>query len=64
MAKVFSSKVGRTKSSSDSLRTTIPEAVVAILGVEDGDRLAWVVEPGAVRVTVTKLPPPTEVKHR
>ena len=54
MPKVFTSKIGRTKATSDSLRTTIPEAVAAILGVDDGDRLAWTVEPGGLKVIVSK----------
>ncbi|HTT44730.1 MAG TPA: hypothetical protein VMH38_01780 [Thermoplasmata archaeon] len=57
MARVFKSKVGRTKARSESLRTTIPEAVAAILGVGDGDTLAWVVEPGGLKVGVSKYPP-------
>lgn len=57
MAKVFKSKIGRTKAASESLRTTVPEAVAAILGVADGDTLFWVVEPGGMKVTVAKNPP-------
>ena len=57
MGRIFKSRVGRTKAASESLRTTIPEAVAAILGVTDGDTLAWVVEPGGLKVTVTKFPP-------
>lgn len=57
MPRIFKSKIGRTKTKSESLRTTIPEAVVAILGVEDKDTLAWVVEPGGNRITVSKYPP-------
>lgn len=57
MSRVFTSKIGRSKAESNSLRTTIPEAVAAILGVDDGDRLSWVVEPGGLKVTVSKHGP-------
>jgi antitoxin component of MazEF toxin-antitoxin module len=46
------SKVFRAFKKTDSLRTTIPQVVVGMLGVEPGSELVWVTEPGSVTVTV------------
>jgi hypothetical protein len=52
----FTSKVLRTVKGSSSVRATIPEAVAAILGVEDGSVIVWTVEPGSGRVWVSAPP--------
>jgi len=44
--------VFRAFKKTDSLRTTIPQVVVGMLGVEPGSELVWVTEPGSVTVTV------------
>jgi hypothetical protein len=49
----FASKVLRTVEGSLSVRTTIPEAVAAILGVRPGSVLVWTVEPGTGKVCVS-----------
>jgi|HubBroStandDraft_4_1064222.scaffolds.fasta_scaffold617061_2 antitoxin component of MazEF toxin-antitoxin module len=54
MGRAFLSKVQRSKQASESLRATIPEAVATALGVQEGDELSWMVEPGSVRVVVTR----------
>jgi|GEM_PF-6465707 len=52
MVGTFRSKVSKTMERSESVRTTIPEAVAAILGAGPGSTLLWAVEPGSGRVTV------------
>ncbi len=49
----FVSKVQRPMESSRSLRVTVPEAVAAILGIQQGDSIEWFVE-GPARVVVRK----------
>jgi len=56
MARVFRSKVARTMERSESVRTTIPEAVAAILGAGPGATLLWEIEPGSGRVRVSVEP--------
>ena len=46
MSRSFLSAVQRSKAASESLRATIPEAVATALGVQEGDMLSWLVEPG------------------
>jgi hypothetical protein len=46
VGRVFYSKVQKSKSDSESLRATIPEAAAAALGIKEGDLLAWEVEGG------------------
>jgi hypothetical protein len=59
MGRAFLSKVQRSKQASESLRATIPEAVASALGVREGDLLSWTVEPGSIRVVVTRQVGPT-----
>ena len=54
MARTFESKAVRAIERSDSVRTTVPAPVAALLGVEPGDRLIWTVGPGTGRVSVSK----------
>ena len=42
---------------SESLRSTVPEVVAALLDLKPGDTLYWMVESGATQVTVTRRPP-------
>lgn len=55
MARTFESKAVRSVKASLSIRTTVPEPVAAILGLEVGDTLVWEVEPGSGKVSVSKL---------
>lgn len=51
--RTFESSVVRAVSRSPSVRTTIPEAVAAILGAEPNDVLVWEVELGSGRIFVS-----------
>jgi len=58
----FRSKVIKNLEGSGSVRSTIPEAVAAIIGAAPGGTLVWSVEPGATSVTVSvdrSIPPQT-----
>jgi hypothetical protein len=35
------STVGIAKSGTNSLRTTVPEGIVAFMGIKEGDKLEW-----------------------
>lgn len=48
----FRSKVVKNMGGSESVRTTVPEAVAAILGAVPGSTLVWSVEPGSAKVAV------------
>jgi len=52
----FRTKVGRSASESESLRTTIPAALAAFMELAIGDELEWVIEPGSFRVMVRRVP--------
>lgn len=52
MVRVFESKAVRSVKGSPSIRTTVPEPVAAILGLEVGDTITWLVEPGSGAVSV------------
>ena len=52
MARRFESKAVRSLKRSASIRTTVPEPIAAVLGLEFGDTLIWEVEPGSGRVSV------------
>ena len=54
MGRTFESKAVRSVKKSPSLRTTIPEAISALLDVEAGDTLLWEFEPGAASVSVSR----------
>lgn len=54
MGRTFVTNVHQGKKGQVSLRTTIPEAVATLLGVEKGDKLEWTVESGSTRAMVTK----------
>lgn len=53
MAGKFHSTAFRVTPRSASVRTTIPAAVAALLGVEHLSSLLWTVEPGSGRVMVS-----------
>lgn len=54
MVSKFTSTALRPLKRSRSIRTTIPAPVVAILGIEFGDTIAWSVEPRTGKVTVSR----------
>jgi len=41
MKMTFKTKVGRAKSTGESLKTTIPMSITKMLGIEYGDELKW-----------------------
>lgn len=49
----FRTKVVANMEGSDSVRSTIPEAVAALLGAVPGATLVWRFEPGATKVDVS-----------
>lgn len=57
MPRAYESSVVQTTRRSPSLRTTIPEAVVGMLGLDPGDKLMWETEPGSLKVTVSRKVP-------
>lgn len=52
MGRVFRSRVSKVMERSESVRTTVPEAVAAMLGAASGSVLLWETEPGSAEVTV------------
>ena len=54
MGRIFESSAVRSVKASSSIRTTVPEAVSAILGLEPGDSILWEVEPGTGKVAVAR----------
>lgn len=62
MARVFHSTAFQVTPRSASVRTTIPAAVAAILGVEHLSSIVWSVEPGTSRVYVSVEPPEASSK--
>ncbi len=58
MAKEFESRVVLSLKRSKSLRTTVPEVVATLLGLEPKDSLVWSVEPGTGVITVCRKPTP------
>ena len=54
MKRVFKSKVFRVSPNSEAVRTSVPEAVATILGVEHGSTLLWTVDSDSGKVTVSK----------
>ncbi len=57
MPRVFESKAIRSVRNSPSIRTTVPEPVAALLGLEIGDSILWEVEPGSGKTTVSRKAP-------
>jgi hypothetical protein len=49
----FRTKVVSNMEGSDSVRSTIPEAVAALLGAVPGATLLWSFEPGSTQVVVS-----------
>jgi len=43
---VLSTKVSIARTGSPSMRTTVPMVLAQVLGLEDGDRIDWVWDPG------------------
>lgn len=66
MARQFESKAVKSLKRSDSLRTTIPEPVAALMGLEPGDGVVWTVEPGSGSITVLRkeVSPSSKKKSR
>lgn len=54
MPKPIASKLVKAIERSDSLRTTVPSAVVSVLGLDPGDSLLWTLDPKRSRVVVSK----------
>jgi hypothetical protein len=54
MAKSFDSKAFRAAPGSDSLKTTVPQAVATVLGLEPGDSLTWEVDVSNRSATVRR----------
>lgn len=63
MARVFESKAVRSVKQSESIRTTVPEAISALLGLEIGDSILWEVEPGSGRISVSRKGPAKSSKR-
>ena len=57
MARVFESKAVQSVKGSGSIRTTVPEPVAALLGLEIGDTMLWEVEPGSGMIGVSRKGP-------
>lgn len=49
---VRKSKVFRAFEGTESLRTTVPQVVVGMLGLRPGSELVWTVHPGSVSAKV------------
>jgi bifunctional DNA-binding transcriptional regulator/antitoxin component of YhaV-PrlF toxin-antitoxin module len=61
------STVGLARPETKSLRATIPEGIVAYLGLQAGDKLDWLMENdknGQRIVIVKKIPAPESTKKR
>jgi bifunctional DNA-binding transcriptional regulator/antitoxin component of YhaV-PrlF toxin-antitoxin module len=63
MPRSYEAKVQRVVSRSESLRVTVPQVIVALLDLKDGDTLAFTVEPGSGKVSVTKKEGPTSQRR-
>lgn len=50
-------------SRSESLRVTVPQVIVALMDLKDGDSLAFIVEPGSGRVSVTRKEGPSSQRR-
>jgi hypothetical protein len=47
--------VVKSVSGSDSLRTTVPQAVATMMGLGPGDHMVWVINPQAGTIEVTMI---------
>jgi len=54
MPKVFESKAFKASPGSDSLKTTVPQSVATVLGLEPGDSLSWEVDVAGRSAVVRK----------
>jgi hypothetical protein len=54
MPKVFESKAFRAVATSGSIKTTVPESVATVLGLEPGDSIVWEVDVDARSVVVKR----------
>ena len=54
MERTFESKAVRALERSESIRTTVPYPVAALLGLGAGDVIVWTVKLGAASVTVSR----------
>jgi bifunctional DNA-binding transcriptional regulator/antitoxin component of YhaV-PrlF toxin-antitoxin module len=57
VGRIFESKAVRSVKGSASVRTTVPEPVSALMGLEVGDTISWEVEPGTGKISVSRKPP-------
>ena len=64
MPRVFHSTAFRVTPRSASVRTTVPAAIAAILGVEHLSSLAWTVEEGTKVVVSVEAPSAPEVSKK
>jgi hypothetical protein len=54
MTTKFESKAFRAVAESESVKTTVPQAVAAVLGVEAGDSILWEIDVPSRSAKVTK----------
>ena len=54
MPRSFESRAFRAVSGSDSLKTTVPQSVATVLGLEPGDSIVWTVDVAVRSATVSK----------
>jgi|HubBroStandDraft_1064217.scaffolds.fasta_scaffold114534_1 bifunctional DNA-binding transcriptional regulator/antitoxin component of YhaV-PrlF toxin-antitoxin module len=54
MARTFESKAVRVLERSDSVRTTVPAPIAALLGIGPGDTLVWEVKLDSGEVSVSR----------
>ena len=59
-------KVQKVEDRSETYRATIPQVVAAILDLQKGDELVWIVDPATRRVTVERgaSSPPKTTERR
>lgn len=56
MARGFDSATVRAAKNSSSLRVTIPQVIVTMLGLRPGDSISWEIDPLTQRISVAKTP--------
>ena len=63
VTKSYDSKLVKAVERSDSLRTTVPQPIVAVLGLEEGDTITWSFEPGSTEASVKRKAPEKSSKQ-
>jgi len=59
------STVGIAKIGTKSLRATVPEGIVAFLGIQSGDKLAWTMDiQNEERIVIVRKAKPPEVSKQ